>query len=262
MSTSSFARILMILDVFSVQRPVIDVDDICTELDVSKPMAYRYLKELVESGLLKKAHHSVGSYVLGSKVAVLDYIARESDPWVQLCIPQMREVVNRTEMLCLITALEGRSCIDIHHESFRNEELVYGRGCPRALSAGSSAKIILANLAKKQQIEYYQYLAEDLANNGFAENEAEFISKLRQIKKQGYYVSQGELHPDFSSISVPVRYSSKEAPWAMTVLASTNRFEFIDTQKIVEMLKRSTDLIEQQALQIENEIVQSPETDK
>lgn len=151
LSTSSFARILMILDLFSVQRPVIDVDDICTELDVSKPMAYRYLKELVEVGLLKKAHHQVGSYVLGSKVALLDYVARESDPWVQLCIPQMREVVNRTEMLCLITALEGKSCIDIHHESYRNEGLVYGRGCPRALSAGSSAKIILANLTKNSK---------------------------------------------------------------------------------------------------------------
>ena len=104
--------------------------------------------------------------------------------------------------------------------------------------------------------------AEDLAKNGFAEDEAEFISKLRQIKKQGYYISKGELHPEFSSISVPVRYSSKEAPWAFTVLASTNRFEFIDTQKIVEMLKRSTDLIEQQALQIETDIHYNIEAEK
>lgn len=256
MSTSSFSKILTILDLFSIRQSVINVDMICLELGVSKPMGYRYLKELVEAGLLKKATGNVGDYVLGSKVAVLDYISRTTDPLIKMCVPMMQEVVQRTEMLCLLTALDGQHCIDVHHESFiYNEHLMYGRGCPRPLTAGSSAKIILAYLSKKQQIDYYHFLAEDLQHSGFAKDEQEFIQLMRQVKKQGYYVSNGELSPNVSSLSVPLRYSHKEAPLALTIVASSNRFEFMNIDKIAEMLKQLTQVIEQKSLEIEAEQV-------
>lgn len=250
MSVSSFAKILTILDLFSVSRSVIDVDLICAELGVSKPMGYRYLKELVDVGLLKKSTNAVGDYVLGSKVAVLDYISRTTDPLVQVSIPVMRDVVQRTEMLCLLTALDDKHCIDIYHESVNNMPPVlrYGRGCPRELSAGSTAKIILAYLPKKVQLDYYEYLAKDLAANDFAHTAEEFLQQIRLIKKQGYYVSHGEVSPTFSSISVPLRVSNKDAPWALTVVMSGNRLEFINVEKVVEVLKQATDAIEQRLI--------------
>ena len=250
MSVSSFAKILTILDLFSVSRSVIDVDLICAELGVSKPMGYRYLKELVDVGLLKKSTSAVGDYVLGSKVAVLDYISRTTDPLIQVSIPVMRDVVQRTEMLCLLTALDDKHCIDIYHESLNNTPPVlrYGRGCPRELAAGSTAKIILAYLPKKVQLDYYEYLANDLAANDFAHSAEEFLQQIRQIKKQGYYVSHGEVSPNFSSISVPLKVSSKDAPWALTVVISGNRLEFINVAKVVEVLKQATEAIEQRLL--------------
>ncbi|KAA8732739.1 transcriptional regulator [Acinetobacter qingfengensis] len=249
MSVSSFAKILTILDLFSVNRSVINVDLICQELGVSKPMGYRYLKELVDTGLLKKSTNNVGDYVLGSKVAVLDYISRTTDPLVQVSIPVMQDIVKRTEMLCLLTALDGQHCIDIHHESVKNvETLVYGRGCPRVLSAGSSAKIILAYLPKKIQLEYYDFLAEDLAKSKFAHSADEFIQQMRSIKKQGFYVSKGELSPNFSSISVPLKISSKDAPWALSAVMSSNRLEFMNINKVVDVLKQATEAIEQRVI--------------
>ncbi|EOH6083373.1 helix-turn-helix domain-containing protein, partial [Acinetobacter baumannii] len=49
MAISSFGKILTVLDLFSVSRPVINVDIICEELGLSKPTSYRYLKELVSA---------------------------------------------------------------------------------------------------------------------------------------------------------------------------------------------------------------------
>jgi DNA-binding IclR family transcriptional regulator len=254
MSVSSFAKILTILDLFSVSRAVINVDLICAELGVSKPMGYRYLKELVDVGLLKKSTSTVGDYVLGSKVAVLDYISRTTDPLVQVSIPVMQDVVKRTEMLCLLTALDGKHCIDIYHETVKNVEqiLYYGRGCPRDLSAGSTAKIIMAYLPKKIQLEYYEFLAQDLAANDFAQSAEEFLLQIRAIKKQGFYVSHNEVNEHFSSISVPLKISNKEAPWALSVVMSENRLQFMNIEKVVDVLKQATVAIEQRIQLEEN----------
>ena len=78
MAISSFGKILTVLDLFSVSRPVINVDIICEELGLSKPTSYRYLKELVSADLLKRINGTSGDYTLGSKIAVLDYVSRFS----------------------------------------------------------------------------------------------------------------------------------------------------------------------------------------
>ncbi len=53
MAISSFGKILTVLDLFSVSRPVINVD-IFAKNWLSKPNSYRYLKELVSADLLKR----------------------------------------------------------------------------------------------------------------------------------------------------------------------------------------------------------------
>jgi len=45
-------------------------------------------------------------------------------------------------------------------------------------------------------------------------------------------------------LSVPIRFSSKEAPMALTVLASRSRFEFINVSKLIETLKENATQIE------------------
>ena len=103
MAISSFGKILTVLDLFSVSRPVINVDIICEELGLSKPTSYRYLKELVSADLLKRINGTSGDYTLGSKIAVLDYVSRTTDPLVQISTPFMRNIVERTELCCLLT---------------------------------------------------------------------------------------------------------------------------------------------------------------
>ena len=164
MALSSFGKILSVLDLFSIQRPVLNVDVISTELGLSKPTSYRYLKELVSAELLLRLSGTSGDYTLGSKIAVLDYISRTTDPLVQVSIPFMKEMVERTEFSCLLTHLNHDSCIDIHDEVFKNMHLYsYGRGCPRPVFVGSSPKVMLSHLPKQQILDYYQRFATQLA---------------------------------------------------------------------------------------------------
>lgn len=254
MALSSFGKILTVLDLFSVARPVINVDIISAELGLSKPTSYRYLKELVSAELLQRLSGTSGDYTLGSKIAVLDYISRTTDPLVQISIPFIKDIVERTEFSCLLTHLNYDSCIDVHDEVFKNMTLLsYGRGCPRPVYVGSSPKVIISHLPKQQILDYYQRFAAQLAEVNFAQSEDEFLSCMKKIKKQGYYFSNGELDPNVSGLSVPVKFSSKEPPLALTLLASKNRFEFVNLQKLIEILQENAALIEKKFLAVDEQ---------
>ncbi|MCW8038356.1 MULTISPECIES: IclR family transcriptional regulator C-terminal domain-containing protein [Acinetobacter] len=254
MALSSFGKILTVLDLFSVSRPVINVDTISAELGLSKPTSYRYLKELVSAELLQRLSGTSGDYTLGSKIAVLDYISRTTDPLVQISIPFMHEIVERTEFSCLLTLLNHDSCIDLHDEVFKNTLLLsYGRGCPRPVFVGSSAKVMMSYLPKQQILDYYQRYSAQLSEVGFADSEDDFLNKMKKIKKQGYYFSNGELDPNVAGLSVPVKFSSKEPPLALTLLASKNRFEFVNLQKLIEILQENATLIEKKFMTLSDQ---------
>lgn len=247
MALSSFGKILTVLDLFSVSRPVINVDIISSELGLSQPTSYRYLKELVSAGLLQRLSGTSGDYTLGSKIAVLDYISRNTDPLLQISIPFMRDIVERTEFCCILTQLSTNHCIDLYGEVFKDLQLFsYGRGCPRPVYLGSSPKVIISQLSKSKIIEYYQQCAAQLTEVNFAHSQDEFLQKMKAIKKQGYYFSNGEFDPNLASLSVPVKFSPKDTPLALTLLASKNRFEFVDLKKMVEILQHSAAQIERQ----------------
>ena len=253
MAQSSFGKILTVLDLFSLSRPVINVDIISEELNISKPTSYRYLKELVSAEILQRLSGTSGDYTLGSKIAVLDYISRKTDPLVQISIPFMQKIVERTEFSCLLTHLNYDSCIDIHHEIFKNTQfLSYGRGCPRPIYMGSSAKIILAHLPKATLLDYYQRYAPQFAEVGFADNLEHFLEKMKKLKKLGYHFSNGELDPQIAALSVPIKFSSKEPPLSLTMIASKNRFEFVDIEKLVNILQENARHIEQTYMQSES----------
>lgn len=69
------------------------------------PTGYRYLKELMQAGLLQRLNG--GYYALGPRIALLDYIIRTTDPLPGLSIPLMRELVEKTECRCVLSRMDG-----------------------------------------------------------------------------------------------------------------------------------------------------------
>ena len=256
MAQTSFGKILTVLDLFSLSRSVINVDIISEELKLSKPTSYRYLKELVSAEILQRLSGTSGDYTLGSKIAVLDYISRQTDPLLKISVPFLKKITQRTEFSCILTHLNYDSCIDLHDEVFQDTQLLtYGRGCPRPIYVGSSAKVILAHLPKQQLLDYYQRYSKQFEDVGFADNVDEFLIKIKKIKKQGYHFSNGELEPNIAALSVPIKFSSKEPPLSLSLIASKNRFEFVNIEKLVLILQENAVRIEQSYQQSENTLL-------
>ncbi len=214
MAISSFGKILTVLDLFSVSRPVINVDIICEELGLSKPTSYRYLKELVSADLLKRINGTSGDYTLGSKIAVLDYVSRTTDPLVQISTPFMRNIVERTELCCLLTYLNDDYCIDIHHEIFKDTELLsYGRGCPRPIYVGASPKTMVSHLSKQRMHDYYERFQHELSESGFAVDEPSFIQRMRKIKNKASISRKARLTSMFQGLLYPFVFRVKKFLW-------------------------------------------------
>ncbi|MBJ9984678.1 hypothetical protein IAE19_04385 [Acinetobacter sp. S40] len=241
MSTSN--NMLNILTLFSIEEPVLDADIICEKLNFSKPTGYRYIKDLVAHGLLQRLYG--GQYTFGPKISVMDYISQQSNPILRLSIPLMLDIVEQTEFSCCLTQFYEDYCIDIHHESYKDSSLLaYGRGRPRPAYVGAAPKIILANTAMKIQKAIFQKYHEHFISSGFVETEAEFLEKLNQIKKQGYYLSKGELEPHLGALAVPIIYSTKAFPLALSIVGSVKRFNLIHVETIVEILTKAANHIE------------------
>ena len=68
---SSPARVLAILELFTIEQPVWSLEAINAELGYSRTSGYRDLKELADLGYLQKV--AKGFYALGPKIIQLDY---------------------------------------------------------------------------------------------------------------------------------------------------------------------------------------------
>ena len=82
MAISSFGKILTVLDLFSVSRPIINVDIICERTWlVQNQRVTVTLKELVSADLLKRINGTSGDYTLGSKLQFLTIYLEQPTHW-------------------------------------------------------------------------------------------------------------------------------------------------------------------------------------
>jgi len=239
---SSLNRMLSVLDLFTSDRPVWEADAIVEALGCSTPTGYRYLKELMQAGLLQRLNG--GYYALGPRIALLDYIIRTTDPLLGLSIPLMRELVEKTECRCVLSRMDGDFFLDLHHERpERDVQLNYGRGRPRPLFLGGAPKVIIAHFAPKKLRALYDRHAAEVAAAGLGEDWPTFQGHMQAIRRDGFYQSDGELEAGISSLSVPVKFSAKENCAALALVASTSRFELSDRNKLLELMRQTAQRI-------------------
>lgn len=235
---SSLNRMLSVLDVFTSERPVWEADAIVEALGCSTPTGYRYLKELMQAGLLQRLNG--GYYALGPRIALLDYIIRTTDPLLGLSIPLMRELVEKTECRCVLSRMDGEFFLDLHHERpERDVQLNYGRGRPRPLFLGGAPKVIIAHYPPKKLRSLYDRHADEISAAGISQNWEDFQQTMLAIRRDGFYESHGELEEGIASLSVPVKFSSKESCAALALVTTTSRFEVTDRAKLLELMRKT-----------------------
>ncbi|MDW3688233.1 IclR family transcriptional regulator C-terminal domain-containing protein [Cupriavidus sp. CV2] len=240
---TSPARVFAILDLFCEERPIWHADDINEALGYSRATGYRYVKDLVDAGFLQKV--SAGHYSLGARIIQLDYQLRRSDPVLLAAVPVMNELARKSTLDAVLTTMFGTKVIDTYRASSDPTlELNYGRGRPRPLFLGAAPKVILSCMARPQLVRIYEADMTKAADCGLGKSWAEFRDHLSQIRKQGFYLSDGELDRGIAGAAVPICNADGEAAAALTLVGSAEAVEKIGEVRLRRLLNRAREDIQ------------------
>lgn len=237
---SSPARVFAILDLFTKENPIWQPDNINSILGYSRPTGYRYVKELVEAGLLQKV--SAGNYALGGRIIALDYQLRQTDPVLFAADPVMRELATQTKFDAALSVMfAGPQVVDVHHvNAEKNLHLSFGRGRPRPLFLAASPKILLGHLPRGLLKKIYETHAKEIGASGMGNTLQEFLTMLTKIRKDGFYRSQGELESGLGALAVPIFNAEGDCVAALALVGSVQRFEADLDVRLLRKLKESS----------------------
>ncbi len=216
---SSPSRVFAILDLFTQERPVWYTDDINQALGYTRPTGYRYVKELVAAGFLQKV--AAGRYALGARIAMLDRQLRQTDPVLLAAAPLMHELVTQTGFDAVLSSMFSKQVVDTYRVSAdRRLKLEYGRGRARPLFQGAAPKVILSCLPRAQLLKLYELNAQEAASHGMGGSWPEFRKRLALIRKQGFYLSLGELEAELGGAAVPLLDGDGDVLAALTLVGT------------------------------------------
>ena len=244
---STLKRALAILDLFSLDTPVLTAEDIISRLAYSAPTGYRYIRDLSDLGYLLRM--TGGGYKLGPRIIELDHLIIDGDPVLAVARPIMREVVDQVGGDVLLSVIHGLRILNIHHERGPDElGIAHGRGRAHPLFRGATAKTIVAFLPRKDQRKLYEAHAEEVRALGLGDTLGEFTARLDTNRVQGAYRGVGEISPERAGIAVPVFQEDRRIFGALTVTFLATRLNTIAQDKTTALLQSAARRIESLAL--------------
>lgn len=235
---------LAVLDLFSEQEPSWTPDAIGQRLDCSLPTAYRYVRALLQAGLLRRA--GAGSYVLGPRVVELDFQMRQTDPLITLGRPALQALCDDTGCDVVLAELHGDRVITTHQLHGREGvSASYGRGRRMPSFRGMLSKMLLASLPRARVRKLRESQAEAAAAEPFARDADAMYAALKAIRAQGWCVSKGELDPELVGVAVPLAARGDGDPAALGVIVSRQRFATIDLEALVARMRVTAETVAQ-----------------
>jgi DNA-binding IclR family transcriptional regulator len=210
-ATSSVGRAFQILNLFTMETPVIEIDDVVTSLGYTRSTAYRYVKELCEAGLLTPTV-SGGQYSLGARIVELERLLELTDPLYRAG-KAVLESLGQDDSSLLLQSLNHRNqvlCIykkgpDVLEHDGLQVALTRSRGVPFPLFRGAASLVILACLTLHRIRQTYLSDSARIAEAGLGRTWEEFRSRMAAIRRRGYAVSRTERKtPLVLGIAVPI----------------------------------------------------------
>lgn len=198
-------RLLGILGLFTIERPVWTVEEAAKQMHVSISTAYRYFGDLSKAGLLDP--FPAGKYVLGPAIIEGDRKIRMTDPLIQIGRPAMERLVSRAGSGMAILCRIYRNCVMcVHQEPAIVAEggISYERGRLMPMFRGASSKIIFANLPWRTVRWFVDRYPAEVRAAGLGSDWEMVKASLRSIRKEGVLVTYGEVDSGRVGIAAPV----------------------------------------------------------
>ena len=200
---SSLARMLRVLDLVEESPAGLGFEELLSRLGFTRSTLYRYLKTLGDSGLLTSIPSA--GYVLGPRVAELDFAMRGHDPLILAARDLMGDLARSTPGIALLCRRYRERVLCVHQERAEATfESTYERGKPRPLLKGAASVVILASMSAGAVARLYAREPESFAEARLGTSLEAVRASLRRIRRRGWEASEGRLTPDVTGIAAPV----------------------------------------------------------
>jgi DNA-binding IclR family transcriptional regulator len=230
-SSSSTDRVLGLLDLFTVEKPIWTVDAIAKCRDVARVTVYRYVKALVDTGFLAPVGGEAG-YALGPRFVEIDRQIRVSDPLIRVGAPVIAGLMDKgvdTQILCKFYGTQVLSIYE--HQTNPLVHSSFERGRPFPLFRGAPSKCILAHLSGQQLQRLFLYHTNEISAAGLGHDWIEFRENMKAIRKIGYAVAS-DIDPMLLGVSAPIF----SAPAVVTACICLVRRKEETTDQYIEYL--------------------------
>lgn len=207
-------RALEVLGCFSTQQKELSVSEIGRQLGLSRPTLYRLLATLERAGFVRGEGEPL-RFRLGAAVGTLAQAWSGSLDLQQVAAPVLAELRRETgETVCLMVPHGTQRLCVAELPGPNMLTVIRGLGSTEPMERTTSGKVMLAHMkgARRTSREY------------------------AQIRRLGYAVGRGRVHPGVLAIAAPVLNRREELVGAVTVLGAEVRFDARHEREVVQQV--------------------------
>ena len=231
---NSLRRMLAVLELLRPDRPTLEVDDICQLLSYSPATAYRYVRELVDVGLLVRLP---GGYGLGPRIIEFDLLIRETDPLLNRSRDLVAALAAQTGLNVLLSELYDDKVVTIHQEQGADAQaLNFGRGRPMPLFRSATSRVILAWLPARRLRRVHDTHAQAPELHALGADWKSFTRAMLEVRRQGWCLSRGELDSDKTGLAAPIFDDRQRVLGSVTLVGLHDRFAAFDDGRLVGLI--------------------------
>lgn len=234
--SSQVEKVLQVLDLFSDRQITLSAEGIAEQLQISRPTAFRYVRQLCDAGMLARLS---GRYGLGARIIRLDHQIRACDPILLVSRASLKSLASMTGCSAVLCSIFGDQVILVHRERGPDDlTLDFERGAAMPLFRGAVSKVILAHLTPARLRRIYEAHGEEPDALKLGADWAAFSRHFRVCRKQGYYLSRGEVQADMTGIAAPIFNSDGLVIGGLGLVFESLRSRFLHEDVFAELVMR------------------------
>ncbi|MFE6734470.1 IclR family transcriptional regulator [Microbacterium sp. NPDC057650] len=216
-ASQTLSRGIRILEILADGPGALSIDDVATQLEVHRSIAYRLLRTLEDHGLVSR--DAAGQVALGPRMAAL--AAGVAHDLQAEALPELTAVANELGQTAFLVVLDGDECITLTSVEPRHSvaNVAQRPGARHPVTVGAPGKTVLAQLPDAEWPAVDDTLRTQIA----------------EARRRGYATSHDEVIPTVRSVAVPLPLRGKR-PAALAVVHVASRFS---DAEIAERLQRS-----------------------
>jgi DNA-binding IclR family transcriptional regulator len=231
MPSSSLEKMLSVLEFVEERGQVTGMDEMLEGLNLTRSTLYRYVRTLVEFGLLSTSPGA--GYTLGPRIVELDYEIRTRDPVILASQPLMHQLVHTVPGIALLCRRYRDKVLCVHQVSGAVGFVsTYERGRARPLLKGAASLVILADMPTAQISKLYHLNPESFAEAGLGDSLKAVRSALRAIRQRGWQASESQVVSGVTGIAAPIFDSSDHVMGSLSLTLGRTGISPAETAEI------------------------------